>query len=161
MNRKSSPLMSQQNSQSALWKIPNQIWWKESWLLNWVLKISRDAETHNTNFCECYSTHHTLCMLLLETSSNRMLHSMNFGTLPPTPKNIFWTGELCCCCLKSVALIFSFTLIPKLWLFFWGINQWLQGIYNFFHVTSNLSMYISVNFVGHNVDYLYKFISNE
>jgi hypothetical protein len=24
-------------------------------------------------------------------------------------------------------------------LFFWGINQWLQGIYNFFHVTSNLS----------------------
>jgi hypothetical protein len=46
-------------------------------------------------------------------------------------------------------------------LFFWGINQWLQGIYNFFHVTSNLSMYISVNFVGHNVDYLYKFISNE
>jgi len=140
MNRKSSPLMSQQNSHFALWKIPNQIQWNESWLLNWVLKISRDAETHNTNFGECYPTHHTLCMLLLEIlSSNRMLHSMNFGTSPPTLKKTFWTGVLCYYCLKLVALIFSFTLIPELCFFFSGINQWFQGIYNFFHVKSNLS----------------------
>ncbi len=101
--------MSQQNSHSALWKIPNQIQWNESGLLNWVLKISRDAETHNTNFCECYPTHHTLCMLLLETlSSNRMLHSMNFGTLPPTPKTIIlnWSVMLMLLEIGSTDLLF-------------------------------------------------------
>jgi hypothetical protein len=76
-------------------------------------------------------------MLLLETlSSNRMLHSMNFGTSPPTPKKIIlnWSVMLE---IGSTDLIFDSD--PKPLFLGEGINQRLQGIFNFFHLEKNLS----------------------